>query len=344
MLFVLSAGNNGRDIDAQPVYPAALQPDNAITVTSSEDDGGLAPGSNWGSRSVDLLVPAERLVVTDFDGSTIAASGSSYAAVRISALAARLLAKHPDWRAAQLKEAILSRVLPSYSGEHRDVARGFMPRPDKAEQLPSLSDEGQPVEIANHVFSAEELYTSGRPWQSGGHLFTPTFAYFDDTDWDLVDLRRHARQAAAILAHCGIYMPEIDVRVLDGPDAYRYFHDTTATELVQRLPLPTPAVYFVRDTLRVDAYDAVAIGKSNSASLPSLRYTVWFTEATRDPGIALAHELAHILMDSGRHVETPGNLMRADTAPGNTNVTPEQCRTMVASGQENGLITPTSEH
>lgn len=343
MLFVLSAGNNGRDIDAQPVYPAALLLDNAITVTSSDDDGRLAPGSNWGSRSVDLLVPAERLAVTDFDGSRTAASGSSYAAVRISALAARFLAEHPHWRAEQLKEAIFSRVLPSYSGEHGDVARGFLPRPDKAEQLPSLVGGGQPVEIANHVFGADELYTGGRSGQSGGHLFEPTFAYFDDTGWELADLRRHARQAAAILAHCGIYMPKIDVRILDGPDAYRYFHNTIATELTQRLPLPTPTVYFVRDTLQVDAYDAVAIGKSNSASLPSLRYTVWFTEATRDPGIALAHELAHILMDSGRHVETPGNLMRAETAPGNTDLTPEQCRTMVTSGEENGLITAVFE-
>ncbi|MFQ5937117.1 MAG: S8/S53 family peptidase, partial [Acidiferrobacterales bacterium] len=36
ILFVVSAGNNGRDIDAQPVYPAALHLDNIVTVTSSE--------------------------------------------------------------------------------------------------------------------------------------------------------------------------------------------------------------------------------------------------------------------------------------------------------------------
>jgi len=84
MLFILSAGNNGRDIDERPVFPAALALDNVIAVTSSEDDGKVAPGSNWGARSVDLLVPAERVAVAGFDGNETIASGSSYAAVRIS--------------------------------------------------------------------------------------------------------------------------------------------------------------------------------------------------------------------------------------------------------------------
>ena len=48
MLFVVSAGNNGRDIDSQPVYPASLNLDNLLTVTSSDEDGYPADGSNWG--------------------------------------------------------------------------------------------------------------------------------------------------------------------------------------------------------------------------------------------------------------------------------------------------------
>ena len=50
MLFVVSAGNNGRDIDTRPVYPAALKLANMITVTSAGADGRLARGSNWGAR------------------------------------------------------------------------------------------------------------------------------------------------------------------------------------------------------------------------------------------------------------------------------------------------------
>ena len=84
----------------------------------------------------------------------------------------------------------------------------------------------------------------------------------------------------------------------------------------------------------------MAIGKSNSTTRPALRYTAWFTEGTRDPGIALAHELVHILMDSGAHLDTPGNLMRAETAPSNTALATEQCEAAVARGTANGLLAP----
>ncbi|SMF83482.1 Subtilase family protein [Tistlia consotensis] len=112
MLFVVSAGNDGRDIDERPVWPAAAGLDNLLTVTSSEADGRLAPGSNWGAESVDLLVPAERQAVVDYRGRPHLASGSSFAVPRIAALAARLKARHPDWQAAALKRAILALAEP----------------------------------------------------------------------------------------------------------------------------------------------------------------------------------------------------------------------------------------
>ncbi|MCH7710311.1 MAG: S8 family serine peptidase [Proteobacteria bacterium] len=110
MLFVVSAGNNGRDIDARPVYPAALEAGNIIAVTSADASGRLGRGSNWGRRSVDLLVPGEETPVTDFYGRAGISSGSSFAAPRIAALAARLLAAHPDWRAPELRAAIFARA------------------------------------------------------------------------------------------------------------------------------------------------------------------------------------------------------------------------------------------
>ena len=110
MLFVVSAGNNGRDIDARPVYPAALEAGNIIVVTSADSSGRLARGSNWGKGSVDLLVPGEETPVTDFYGRAGNSSGSSFAAPRIAALAARLLGAHPDWRAPELRAAIFARA------------------------------------------------------------------------------------------------------------------------------------------------------------------------------------------------------------------------------------------
>jgi Subtilase family len=127
MLFVVSAGNDGRDIDAHPVYPAALALDNMIVVTSAETDGSLARGSSWGPQSVDLLVPAENRTVIGFDGAETQASGSSFAVPRLAALAARLKARHPDWQAAELKAAIFARAVAPPAPADGAVAVGWLP-------------------------------------------------------------------------------------------------------------------------------------------------------------------------------------------------------------------------
>jgi Subtilase family len=339
MLFIVSAGNDGRDIDAQPVYPAALRLDNVISVTSSEPDGELARGSNWGTHSVDLMVPAERITVTGFDGRQTLASGSSYAAVRVAALAARLLAQHPRWRAPQLKEAILARTLPPFAGEPAYVSQGFIPQPEQADAYPAVSRGAKLRELKRYEIKADELYDRHNGW-AFTYALRPTFVYFDDTAWDANGLRSIAAKAAQILAQCGVYIPGIDVRVLGGPLSFRYFRESIGKELVQRIPLPKPTVYFVRDTLQKDAYDAEAIGKGNSATRPTLAYTLWITEAIKHPDIGLAHELTHILTDNGAHVERAGNLMRAETSPENLELTSAQCQQLVAAGRENALLTP----
>lgn len=129
LLFVVSAGNDGRDIDAEPLFPAGLALDNMLVVTSADAFGRLAAGSNWGAVSVDLMVPAEQLEVIDYRGARGRASGSSYAVPRVAALAARLKAANPDWRAAELKRAILARAVPPLERGAPKVSAGWIPNP-----------------------------------------------------------------------------------------------------------------------------------------------------------------------------------------------------------------------
>lgn len=129
ILAIVSAGNDGRDIDQTPVYPAALNLGNILTVTSADAFGRLAQGSNWGSTSVDLMLPAENMDVTDFRGASGVASGSSYAVPRLAALAARLLATEPDLSALELKDRILDRAVPSPFEQRRLVSTGWIPDP-----------------------------------------------------------------------------------------------------------------------------------------------------------------------------------------------------------------------
>ena len=54
----------------------------------------------------------------------------------------------------------------------------------------------------------------------------------------------------------------------------------------------------------------------------------------------LAHELVHVLMDSGDHSDEAGNLMREDTAPGNPRLDEAQCSRLRATATANGLLQP----
>ncbi|MFP6732031.1 MAG: S8 family serine peptidase [Alphaproteobacteria bacterium] len=110
VLFVVSAGNDGRDLDRRPVYPAAFRADNMLVITSADGFGDPARGSNWGRATVDLLVPGERVPVIDFFGQAAFASGASFAAPRVTALAVRLLEANPLWTAPDLKAAIIARA------------------------------------------------------------------------------------------------------------------------------------------------------------------------------------------------------------------------------------------
>ena len=129
ILAIVSAGNNGRDIDEDPVFPAAFTLENIVTVTSADGFGRLAPGSNWGAMSVDVMLPAETLEIVDFRGASGIASGSSYAVPRLAALAARLLARNPGLNSAGLKARILARATPSPFEPKRVVAAGWIPDP-----------------------------------------------------------------------------------------------------------------------------------------------------------------------------------------------------------------------
>ena len=70
ILFVVSAGNDGFDIDSNPVFPASLDLENMVVVTSFDQFGRLPTQSNYGRGSVDLMVPAEKSMFLIIEAST----------------------------------------------------------------------------------------------------------------------------------------------------------------------------------------------------------------------------------------------------------------------------------
>jgi len=334
MLFIVSAGNDGRDLDRDPVYPAALGLANQVTVTSSENDGTLARGSNWGRGSVDLLVPAERILVTGFDGRRIFASGASYAAARVAALAACLLAAHPQWQAQELRDAILAQAGPPGAG--RWSAHGFLPDPVARERGACPAAATAVAERWSQSLSSADLAASDSPAPVAA--LDLNVVALAESGWEPPAVRAMLRGAAAILGPCGIALQRVSVHYLSGPERLRYFTAETAQALAAARRYAKPAAYLVAETRRPVPYDAEAFAPANSARYPSLADTVWIVRGTPYPGIALAHELVHVLTDDGGHSPHPGNLMREETAPENTRLSPEQCRRILQSGGERGLL------
>ena len=107
MLAIVSAGREGEDIDDRAYYPAALALPNMLTVGAA-DGFGQPIRSNWGLRRVDLLAPAERLILRNFDDVEETVAGAEFAAARVAALATRLLTAEPTLTAAQLKAKLLA--------------------------------------------------------------------------------------------------------------------------------------------------------------------------------------------------------------------------------------------
>lgn len=155
--------------------------------------------------------------------------------------------------------------------------------------------------------------------------------------WSPEDLQRALHDAAALLSQCGIRTETTAPRELAGDTD---LDSPRSAQLLERIKPSRPALFFVRETRHRPAFEAEAFGTGNTRTRPALAGTVWVTRHARDLPLVLAHELAHVLMDSGGHVDEERNLMREETAPQNTLLTPAQCERMRGHGTANGWLQP----
>lgn len=180
----------------------------------------------------------------------------------------------------------------------------------------------------------------GQSAEKPSHGFKLTLAFLDGSGWTSEPILSALQESARILSQCGVAVASAELVRIGAPDRFRDFHTPASRELARALPLSKPAVYFVAGTRQRPAFDAEAIGRGNSRTRPELADTVWVTRGTRDLGIALAHEIAHVLMDSGEHSDEPGNLMRTETTPTSVRLEAGQCVRLRLTGTANGLLQP----
>ncbi len=327
ILFIASAGNNGRNIDQQPVYPASLTLENLLVVTSADDFIVPAERVNWGRVSVDYMLPAEMVEAVDFDGSPVKVSGSSYAVPRMVAMAARMKAAKPAWRASDIKAEFARRYATGTSTRY--VNGGYIADP--------LADE----HVLSGITSTAETTIESANSETATHTIPLALFALGDS-WTIDAITASVTQAEKLLAQCGLSISDVDVRRVNASD---YLMDLSVSNghtlfsklrpAGQRHPV---AIVFARDTTMLDPYDGEAFGEGNTRQRYWMRNSVWLTDGIRDAGIALAHELFHVLANSGEHSRLAGNLMQASTSDEAATLTKEQCEMAIGNAVAEGLV------
>ena len=178
------------------------------------------------------------------------------------------------------------------------------------------------------------------PVERATHELTLHLYSFMGTRWTAPQIVSATAQVSGLLAPCAVALAQAKLHTLDADRRFHFYWTPVSRELARELTPAKPAVFFVEDTRNRPAFDAEAIGRANAATRPELADTIWVAYGARDLPYALAHELVHVLTDSGEHSDEPGNLMRTETSPHNATLTAVQCERLRARGQTHGLLTP----
>ena len=123
-LVVCAAGNQGRDIDSNPTYPACFPCSNIIAVGNSDSNDNVASSSNYGALSVDIFAPGQDVLSTyplsicspviceenshHFSTGYHTKSGTSIATPYVTGVAALIKSCHPNLTTAEIKNSILN--------------------------------------------------------------------------------------------------------------------------------------------------------------------------------------------------------------------------------------------
>ena len=110
ILFVAAAGNNARNNDTTPFYPASYSAPNVVAVAATDNTDTLASFSNYGASSVHLGAPGVDIYSTVPGGGYASYSGTSMATPHVSGAALLTLAACPSLNTAALKSALLNNV------------------------------------------------------------------------------------------------------------------------------------------------------------------------------------------------------------------------------------------
>ncbi|MFQ5676286.1 MAG: S8 family peptidase [bacterium] len=110
VLFIAAAGNDSRNNDNFPSYPANYDVPNVISVAATTSRDLIASFSNFGINTVHLAAPGQDILSTTRGNNYLRFSGTSMATPHVSGAAALVWAQYPGLTSAQVKVRILGSV------------------------------------------------------------------------------------------------------------------------------------------------------------------------------------------------------------------------------------------
>ncbi len=181
LIFVAAAGNDGRNTDSSPSYPASLATDNIVSVAATTRTDTLASFSNYGSVTVDLGAPGDGIYSTVSTSDTAYAtySGTSMATPHVAGVLALLVAQFPT----ESYSAIITRLL---NGT------------DKIPALAGKTKSGGRLNLANALLGT----TPPTPVRPANDAFTSAVAASTAT-WTLMGNNTDGTSEAGEPAHAG---------------------------------------------------------------------------------------------------------------------------------------------
>lgn len=107
-LVVVAAGNDGKNIDTTPSYPASWTDANILVVAATKASGGLASFSNYGKKAVDVAAPGDDILSTYVGNGYKKLDGTSMASPIVAGIAAMVRQQDPKLSYKSIKSIVRS--------------------------------------------------------------------------------------------------------------------------------------------------------------------------------------------------------------------------------------------